>query len=82
MLIEAAAGKSVRAEIALGLLKDPNRVFLSSPYLDPELLPQVIWNRYREQQKFLETYLAATKRIGDMRAIFRVGERDGDAHHS
>jgi len=83
VLIEAAAGKSTRA---LSLLKDTNRVFLSSPFLDLELLPQVIQNRQREQQKFLETYLAATKRIEDMRAIFRVafsgskqlrGERHG-----
>jgi hypothetical protein len=57
-------------------LKDPNRVFLSSPFLDLELLPQVIQNRQREQQKFLETYLAATKRIEDMRAIFRVAFRE------
>lgn len=73
VLIEAAAGKSTRA---LGLLKDPNRVFLSSPFLDLELLPQVIQNRQREQQKFLETYLAATQRIEDMRAIFRVAFRE------
>ena len=71
--IEAAAGKSVRA---LGLLNDPNRLFLSCPYLDLELLPQVIRNRHREQQKFLETYLAARKRIEDMRAIFRVALRE------
>ena len=73
VLIEAAAGKSTSA---LGLLKDPNRVFLSSPYLDLELLPHVIQNRRREQQEFLETYLAATKRIEDMRAIFRVAFRE------
>jgi hypothetical protein len=78
VLIEAAAGKSTRA---LGLLKDPNRVFLSSPFLDLELLPQVIQNRQREQQKFLETYLAATKRIEDMRSIFRVAFRLGGERH-
>ena len=76
VLIEAAAGKSTRA---LGLLKDPNRVFLSSPFLDLELLPQVIQNRQRDQQKFLETYLAATKRIEDMRAIFRVAFREASS---
>ena len=79
VLIEAAAGKSARAEVALGLLKDPNRVFLSSPFLDLELLPQAIQNRQREQQKFLETYMAATKRIEDMRAIFRVAFREASS---
>jgi predicted nucleic acid-binding protein len=79
VLIEAAAGKGTRAEAALGLLKDSNRVFLSSPFLDLELLPQVIQNRQREQQKFLETYLAATKRIEDLRAIFRVAFREASS---
>jgi hypothetical protein len=55
-------------------------VFLSSPpFLDLELLPQVIQNRQREQQRFLETYLAATKRIEDMRAAFRVAFREASS---
>lgn len=76
VLIEAAAGKERMAEAALGLLRDPRRVFLSSPYLDLELLPQVIKNRVREQQEFLETYLADTERIEDWNAIFRVAFRE------
>ena len=76
VLIEAAAGKSTRA---LSLLKDTNRVFLSSPFLDLELLPQVIQHRQGKQQKFLETYLAATQRIEDMRAIFRVAFREASS---
>jgi hypothetical protein len=79
VLIEAAAGKSARAEVALGLLNDPDRVFLSSPFLDLELLPQAIQNRQREQQKFLETYLAATKRMEDLRAVFRVAFREASS---
>ena len=76
VLIEATAAKGGMAEAALALLRDPNRVFLSSPYLDLEVLPQVIRNRFREQQEFLETYLAATERIEDWNAIFRVAFRE------
>ena len=76
VLIEAAAGKGPRTEAALRLLRDPDRLFLSSPYLDLELLPQVIKNRFREQQAFLETYLASTERIEDWNAIFRVAFRE------
>ena len=76
VLIDAAAGKGPRAQAALTLLRDPDRRFLSSPYLDLELLPQVIKNRVREQQEFLETYLAATERIEDWNAIFRVAFRE------
>ena len=76
VLIDAAAGKGPRAEAALALLRDPDRVFLSSPYLDLELLPQAIKSRLREQQEFLEAYLAATERIEDWNAIFRVAFRE------
>ena len=76
VLIDAARGKGSRAEAALRLLLDPERVFLSSSYLDLELLPQVIKHRVREQQEFLETYLASTERIEDWNAIFRVAFRE------
>ena len=36
----------------------------------------MIKNRVREQQEFLETYLAATERIEDWNAIFRVAFRE------
>jgi hypothetical protein len=76
VLIDAASGKGARAELALGLLKEPNRVFLSSPYVDLELLPQAILNHRRSQQEFLEAYLAATERVEDMDAIFREAFRE------
>jgi len=76
VLIEAAAGKGLKAEVALALLQDPARVFLSCPFLDLELLPQVIRNRHRGQQRFLEAYLAGTQRIEDMDTIFRVAFRE------
>ena len=72
VLIDAAGGKGTRSEAALRLLNDPKRTFLSCPYLDFELLPQVIRNRVREQQHFLEAFLLATERVEDMRAIFRL----------
>jgi hypothetical protein len=46
VLIEAAAGRGAQAEVALALLRDSKRVFLSCPYLDLELLPQVILNGF------------------------------------
>ena len=76
VLVDAVAGKGPRAEAALRVLRDSDRVFLSSPYLDLELLPQVIKHRVREQQEFLETYLASTERIEDWNAIFRVAFRE------
>lgn len=70
VLIDAASGKGARAEVALAVIRDPGRLFLSCLYLDLELLPQVIQHQQLRQQAFLEAYLAATERIEDMDAIF------------
>jgi hypothetical protein len=37
VLIEAAAGKGPKTEVALAVLRDPTRVFLSCPFLDLEM---------------------------------------------
>ncbi len=76
VLIVAAAGRDPGARVALEVLNDPARVFLSCPYLDLELLPQVILNHKPRQKEFLETYLAATQRIEDMDAIFQAAFRE------
>jgi hypothetical protein len=75
-LIEAASGRGAQAEVAVALLRDSKRVFLSCPYLDLELLPQVILNGRHQQQRFLETYLAGTQRAEDLGAIFRTAFRE------
>ncbi|MCX6617367.1 MAG: PIN domain-containing protein [Acidobacteria bacterium] len=72
VLIEAASGQGP----ALSLLRETGRVFLSCPFLDLELLPQVILNRKARQQEFLEAYLAATERIEDIDSIFREAFRE------
>ena len=58
------------------LLGEVKRIFLSCPYLDFELLPQVVQNTNRVQQNFLEAYLAATIRIEDFGAIFRTAFKE------
>ena len=76
VLIEAAAGKGPKAEVALAVLRDPTRAFLSCPFLDLELLPQTILNRNRLQQRFLETYLSGTDRTEELAAIFKLAFRE------
>jgi len=76
VLIEAAAGKRPKAEVALAVLRDPTRVFLSCPFLDLELLPQTILNRNRLQQRFLETYLSSTDRTEGLAAILKLAFRE------
>ncbi|MEK7754071.1 MAG: PIN domain-containing protein [Acidobacteriota bacterium] len=76
VLIEAAAGKGPKAEVALAVLRDPARAFLSCPFLDLELLPQTILNRNRLQQRFLETYLSGTDRTEELAAILKLAYRE------
>lgn len=79
VLIEAATG-GLQAEAALRILGDRERVFLSCPFLDFELLPQAILSKRYEEQQFLETYLASTERTEDLDRIFRLAFRE--ASHS
>ena len=72
VLIEAAAAKGPLAEVALSILDDEERVFLSCPFLDFELLPQAILNKSHKEQRFFETYLAGTERTEDLDVIFRL----------
>jgi predicted nucleic acid-binding protein len=72
VLIEAASGRGRASEIALSLLDDRKRTFLSCPYLDFELLPQVILNKRSLQKEFLQHYLLSTERIEDLDAIFHL----------
>jgi predicted nucleic acid-binding protein len=72
VLIEAASGRGLESEVALSLIRDPNRRFLSCPYLDFELLPQVVLNKRSLQVEFLQRYLLSTERFEDKDAIFRL----------
>ena len=76
VLIEAARAREPQAEVALRILDDKERVFLSCPFLDLELLPQAIRNNSRKEQEFLQTYLSGTERTEDWEAIFRVAVRE------
>ena len=76
VLIVASHGKGPLAEVALSILDDERRVFLSCPFLDFELLPHVIRNKRYKQQTFFETYLAKTERTEDLDMIFRVAFRE------
>lgn len=72
VLIEAARGKTPTSERALRILEDPNRLFLSSPLLRLELVPQTIRNQRNDQTEFYEAYLAASESADDLESIIEV----------
>ena len=66
--------------MALSILDDHERVFLSCPFLDFELLPQAILNKSYKEQRFLEIYLGGAERMEDLHAILRLAFEE--ASHS
>ena len=76
VLITAARGTSVDANSALELLKDPNREFAASPFLNLEVLPKAIFNQRTLEVEFYKAYFdAVTHWTTDIEQIFKAGYR-------
>jgi predicted nucleic acid-binding protein len=58
VLIAAARGTDDLAAEALAVLSDPNRVFVSSIFVQLEVLPKPIYNKYLEEAQFYDAYFA------------------------
>ena len=70
VLITAARGADATTEVALAILRDPDREFASSPFLQLELLPKAIYNQCRPEVIFYEAYFAiVTHWATDLNAI-------------
>lgn len=72
VLIELFQGRTRNASLALRILNDPQRVFLSCPFLDFELLPQAVVNRRHQEYEFYKSYLSKTERCEDLTALFTL----------
>ncbi len=56
VLIAAARGTDEMALQALEILDDPNRAFVSSIFVKLEVLPKAVYNRFREEARFYESF--------------------------
>jgi predicted nucleic acid-binding protein len=56
VLIAATRSLGIDRERALRLLEEPNRVFLTSPFIHLEVVPKSIFYRKRLEQSFYEKY--------------------------
>jgi hypothetical protein len=52
VLIAAFKGAPQLREAALQVLEDPNRVFVTSPFVRLEVLPKAIFNRQASERRF------------------------------
>ena len=59
VLIAAARGKDDVALQAIKVLDDPNREFVSSPFLRLEVLPKAVYEKRQDEVEFYETFFNA-----------------------
>jgi hypothetical protein len=58
VLIAAIRGLPVPTERALGVINDPERVFLASDFVRLEVLPKALYFRQQDEVDFCEAYFA------------------------
>lgn len=59
VLIDAARGKPEAAEYAMTILDDPEREFVSSPFVKLEVLPKAIYEKNKDEVDFYNTFFDA-----------------------
>jgi predicted nucleic acid-binding protein len=76
VLISAFKGTPQLREMALQILEDPDRVFLTSPFVRLETLPKAIFKRQVNETRFYEQFFARAEFVTDLTAIFNLGEKE------
>jgi predicted nucleic acid-binding protein len=77
VLIAAARGQGVRSLRALEFPDDPNREFVSSPFLKLEVLPKAIYNQRNAETHFYEAYFRTVVHyVTDLEKLLLKGEQE------
>ena len=76
VLIAAFKGAPHLREMALQILEDPDRTFLTSPFVRLEMLPKAIFNKQVNETRFYEQFFARAEFVTDLTAIFKLGEKE------
>ncbi len=58
-------------EPALQILKDPERIFLCSPFIRHEISPKALFNKQEGEYRFYQEYFRRCIMIGDLKLILR-----------
>ena len=72
VLIAGARGD----EQAAAILDDPNRFFLSSPFIRHELCPKALFNRRHEEYRWYQEYFQNAVMFADVRLILERAGRE------
>ena len=76
VLITAFKGAPQLRELALKILEDPDRVFLTSPFVRLEVLPKAIFNKQADETRFYERFFARSVVATNINAILTLGEKE------
>ncbi len=69
VLIAAYKGSPSIEAAAITILDDPNRVFLSSPFVRHEVSPKALYNRQQDEYRFYQSYFRRAVFCDDLQLI-------------
>ena len=76
VLIAAYKGSPSIEASAINILDDPNRVFLSSPFVRHEVSPKALYNRQEDEYRFYQTYFRRAVFYDDLKLILSHAGRE------
>lgn len=76
VLIAAFKGGPALAAPAAAMLNDPNRIFLSSPFVRLEVSPKALFSKQEREYRFYQRYFRRSVMPDDLEAILRAASRE------
>ena len=76
VLIAAYTARPELKVPALAVLKDPGRVFLSSPFVRHEVCPKALFNKRQQEFRFYREYFQRAVMFNDVRLVLERASRE------
>jgi predicted nucleic acid-binding protein len=76
VLIAAYGARPELKTPALAVLKDPDRIFLTSPFVRHEVCPKALFNKRRLEYRFYREYFRHAVMFNDVRLILERASRE------
>ena len=71
VLIAAYKGSPSIEASAINILDDPDRIFLSSPFVRHDVSPKALYNRQQDEYRFYQKYFRQAAFCDDLKSILR-----------
>ena len=76
VLIAAYRGSSSIEGPAGNIVDDPNRVFLSSPFVRHEISPKALYNMRQDEYRFYQSYFRRAVFCDDLKSILNHADKE------